>query len=97
MTLYAIDSYGVSCNKEYDAWIDSLKFQFESGLLHQVIPPKAILNNFFGDLEVRMPHEQTLLIENHPGGITFCVRVEETTIRAWVRKYMNVPNLIKRR
>ena len=94
-SIHAIDSYGASCNKEYDAWIDSLKFQFESGLLHQVIPPKAILNNFFGDLEVRMPHEQTLLIENHPGGITYCVRVEETTIRAWVRKYMSVPSLIK--
>jgi hypothetical protein len=93
--LRAIHGYGVYCNNEYDAWIDSLKFQFESGLLHQVIPPKAILNNFFGDLEVRMPHEQTLLIENHPGGITFCVRVEETTIRAWVRKYMDVTKLTK--
>ena len=41
-TLYAFDSYGATCNKEYDAWINSLKFQFESGLLHQVIPPKAI-------------------------------------------------------
>ncbi len=92
-SLRAIHGYGVYCNNEYDAWIDSLKFQFESGLLHQVIPPKAILNNFFGDLEVRMPHEQTLLIENHPGGLTFCVRVEETTIRAWMRKYMNVAKL----
>ena len=93
--LKAIHGYGVYCNQEYDAWINSLKFQFESGLLHKVIPPKAVLNNFFADLEVRMPHEQTLLIENHPDGITFCVRVEETTIRAWVRKYMDVDKLTK--
>ena len=94
-SLRAIDGYGEQCNKEYDAWINSLKFQFESGLLHQVIPPKAILNDFFGDLEVRMPHEQTLLIENHPLGITFCVHVQETTIRAWVRKHMEVAHIVK--
>jgi hypothetical protein len=82
--------YGDLCNMEYDQWIDSLKFQFESGLLQTVIPPKAILNNFFEDLEIRMPHEHTLLIENDPCGITRIVRVEETTLRAWLRKYMDV-------
>tara|TARA_R100001129_G_scaffold113584_1_gene78360 strand:+ start:4320 stop:5765 length:1446 start_codon:yes stop_codon:yes gene_type:complete len=87
--------YGNRCNSEYDAWINSLKFQFESGLLQKVIPPNAILNNFFSDLEIRMPHEQTLLIENHPSGITFIVSVQETTIRSWFRKNCNIKAMIE--
>ena len=86
--------YGNRCNMEYEAWINSLKFQFEAGLLNKVIPPNAILNNFFSDLEMRMPHEQTLLIENHPSGITTMVRVEETSIRSWHRNYIDLKEII---
>ena len=74
--------YADMCGREYDAWLDSLKFQFERDMLYKVIPPKAMINEFFSDLEIRMPHEETLLICENITGTTDMVRVEETTIRS---------------
>ena len=94
-TAKQLNAYKSMCQQEYDEWINALKFQFEGGLLHDVIPPKAVLNDFFADLEVRMPHEQTLLIETSSYGITYMVRVEETTMRSWLRKYSGAKNLVE--
>jgi hypothetical protein len=87
--------YADMCGREYDAWLDSLKFQFERDMLYKVIPPKAIINEFFSDLEIRMPHEETLLICENITGTTDMVRVEETTIRSWFRKYNDVKSVME--
>ena len=88
-------TYAHTCGQEYDAWLDSLKFQFKRDMLYNVIPPKGMINEFFSDLEIRMPHEETLLICENPTGTTDIVRVEETTIRSWFRKYRDVKKVVE--
>jgi len=71
-----LDIYQKLCKQEYDLWMDSLKFQFKATLLHEILPPKQILNEFFGDLHIRVPHEKTLLISDR-GGATTIMSVQE--------------------
>jgi hypothetical protein len=44
-------TYAHTCGQEYDAWLDSLKFQFKRDMLYNVIPPKGMINEFFSDLK----------------------------------------------
>ena len=84
--------YAQSTHKEYDRWLDSLKFQYKHSILHELLPPKKVLNEFFGDLHVRVPHEKTLLI-NSWGDSTCIVSVEEVNAAAWfvkMRKMLGV-------
>ena len=69
-------AYAGICRAEYDIWIDALKFQFNSSGLHDILPPKAVLNDFFGDLHIRVPHESTLLI-NQQEAMTTILHVKE--------------------
>ena len=69
-------AYAGICRAEYDIWIDALKFQFNSSGLHDILPPKAVLNDFFGDLHIRVPHESTLLI-NQQEAMTTIMNVTE--------------------
>ena len=69
-------AYAGICRAEYDIWIDALKFQFNSSGLHDILPPKAVLNDFFGDLHIRVPHESTLLI-NQQEAMTTILNVKE--------------------
>lgn len=68
--------YSGFCKKEYDLWMNALKFQFKASLLHEILPPKKILNDFFGDLHIRIPHEKTLLISERED-VTTLMSVEE--------------------
>ena len=69
-------AYAGICRAEYDIWIDALKFQFNASGLHDILPPKAVLNDFFGDLHIRVPHESTLLI-NQQEAMTTILNVKE--------------------
>tara|TARA_R100000030_G_C3244448_1_gene121424 strand:+ start:73 stop:1398 length:1326 start_codon:yes stop_codon:yes gene_type:complete len=78
--------YAQSTHEEYDRWLDSLKFQYKHSILHELLPPKQILNEFFGDLHVRVPHEKTLLINKCGDKTTCIVSVEEVNAAAWFVK-----------
>jgi hypothetical protein len=83
-----LNIYANFCAKEYDSWMDCLKFQFEASLLHEILPPKQILNDFFGDLHIRVPHEKTLLVCNHPSTTTV-MSVEEVTTNKFIKRIKN--------
>ena len=78
--------YAQSTHEEYDRWLDSLKFQYKHSILHELLPPKQILNEFFGDLHVRVPHEKTLLINSWGDQTTCILSVEEVNAAAWFVK-----------
>ena len=71
--------YSHKCGQEYDLWLNSLKFQFNTDVLHKIMPPNAILNNFFADLHVRVPHEKTLLIRRGDVNTVIVSVVEKDT------------------
>lgn len=83
-----LNIYADICAKEYDSWMDCLKFQFEASLLHEILPPKQILNDFFGDLHIRVPHEKTLLVCNHPSTTTV-MSVEEVATNKFIKQVKN--------
>ena len=87
--------YAKSTHEEYDRWLDSLKFQYKHTLLHELLPPNQVLNDFFEDLHIRVPHEKTLLIMESEE-VTCIVSVEEIDTKRWIlqmRKKLGVKML----
>ena len=80
-----MEIYSHVCREEYDLWMDSLKFQFHASLLHEILPPKKILNEFFGDLHIRIPHEKTLLIQER-GDCTTIMSVQEHRTDKYIKQ-----------
>lgn len=80
-----LGGYAHKCSMEYEKWLNSLKFQFDHRTLHSIMPKDAVLNNFFGDLHIRTPHEQTLLI-NHSKQCTFIVSVHELKTKDFLNR-----------
>jgi hypothetical protein len=58
-----LQEYAHFCKYEYETWINSLKFQVDSGALKKIVPPSTCLNDFFQDVHLRIPHEKTLIID----------------------------------
>jgi hypothetical protein len=48
---------------EYFKWNDSLKFQYDAHTLHKYLPKNIGFQQFFKDIHLRIPHENTLLIQ----------------------------------
>jgi len=70
-------NYSDVCLAEYQLWLDSLKFQYYMGTLHQYLPKGVFFDEFFKDIHLRMPHEKTLLIEELGGNRVCMVSVVE--------------------
>ena len=79
-----LGAYQYSCSQEYNLWLNSLKFQFDSDILHKIMPPKSTLNQFFEDMHIRVPHEKTLLIRSGSKGATI-VSVQEHKVTDYLR------------
>tara|TARA_R110000823_G_C15886287_1_gene495565 strand:- start:44 stop:1390 length:1347 start_codon:yes stop_codon:yes gene_type:complete len=69
------------CSSEYDQWQNSLKMQFETKTLHKYLPKKTSLLDFFPDVQLRMPHENTLLIQEYDKNRVVLVSVVEQSAK----------------
>ena len=67
---------------EYEGWNDSLKFQFEIDTLHKHLPKGEGFYDFFGDIHLRIPHEQTLLIQENEKLVNM-VSIKELPIKKY--------------
>ena len=71
-----IETLAACSREEYDKWMKSVKYQFDIGTLVNVMPPNVTVSDFFKDIVVRIPNEQTLVIKEH-GMFTVMVSMEE--------------------
>ena len=71
-----IETLAACSREEYDKWMKSVKYQFDIGTLVNVMPPNVTVSEFFKDIVVRIPNEQTLVIKEH-GMFTVMVSMEE--------------------
>ena len=81
-----LNEYAFFCKHEYETWINSLKFQVDSGSLKKIVPPSTCLNDFFQDVHLRIPHEKTLIIDYGVEDIaTAIVSAYEISIETFLR------------
>jgi hypothetical protein len=85
-----LSEYSYFCKHEYETWINSLKFQVDSGSLKKIVPPSTCLNDFFQDVHLRIPHEKTLIIDYGVENIaTAIVSAYEISIDNFLRDIKN--------
>tara|TARA_R100001443_G_scaffold67464_2_gene76267 strand:+ start:4128 stop:5519 length:1392 start_codon:yes stop_codon:yes gene_type:complete len=72
--------------EEYDLWLDCLKMQFDVQTLHKYLPKKTELIEFFSDVQLRMPHEKTLLIQEYDKNSCALVSIKETKAKDFKKK-----------
>ena len=69
--------YSQHCLAQYGHWQDALKMQFEAQTLHKYLPKNTTLIDFFSDVQFRMPHENTLLMQQYDNNRVIFVHVIE--------------------
>lgn len=81
-----LNEYAFFCKYEYNQWINSLKFQVDSGSLKKIVPPSSRLNSFFEDVHLRIPHENTLIIDYGVENLaTAIVNATQTPIQTFIK------------
>ena len=85
-----LNQYAFFCKHEYETWINSLKFQVDSGSLKKIVPPSTTLNEFFEDVHLRIPHQKTLIIDYGVENLaTAIVSASEVSIQSFLRDTRN--------
>tara|TARA_R100001015_G_scaffold6233_1_gene2417 strand:- start:243 stop:1610 length:1368 start_codon:yes stop_codon:yes gene_type:complete len=78
--------YSQHCRGQYDYWQDALKMQFEAQTLHRYLPKNTSLIDFFSDVQFRMPHENTLLMQQYDNNRVIFVHVIEENAKTFKKQ-----------
>jgi len=74
-------AYNATCKEEFLRWLESNKFEIDWGSIESILPTGKRMDEFFGDVQTRLPYEKCLYIGKMSTQKTLFLTTQETNIQ----------------